>query len=107
MLVQHGGTAVEEIEVEVGPLSGVEPVLLQEAFERLAPNSASRGAALKIREVPLEAVCESCQGAFVVESYCFHCPNCGSTSVRTTRGDEYRLLKVTIRQAVPHSESRL
>jgi hydrogenase nickel incorporation protein HypA/HybF len=101
VLAQHRGTAVEEIEVEVGPLSGVEPLLLRAAFERLAPESASQGAALTIREVPLEAICRSCDAVpFVVESFSFRCPLCGSTSVRTTRGDEFRLLNVTIRQSV-------
>ena len=32
---QHHATEVEDIEVEIGPLSGVEPLLVREAFERL------------------------------------------------------------------------
>jgi hypothetical protein len=32
---QHHATEVDDIEVEIGPLSGVESLLVQEAFERL------------------------------------------------------------------------
>jgi hydrogenase nickel incorporation protein HypA/HybF len=106
LLVRNGGTAVEEIEVEVGPLTGVEPLLLREAFERLAPASASQGAALTIREIPLEARCRGCACNFAVESFRFRCPNCGSTSVQVIRGDEFRLLNVTIRQPLCETEAR-
>ena len=42
----HQGLEVEEIEVEVGPLSGVEPLLLKDAFERLKSESSSSKARL-------------------------------------------------------------
>ncbi len=92
----NGGTAVICIEVEVGPLTGVEPLLVREAFELLAPGTDCEGADLVIREVPLSAECRVCGAEFSVDQLRFECPGCGSTSVRVTHGDEFRLLNVIL-----------
>jgi hydrogenase nickel incorporation protein HypA/HybF len=34
---QHPGTQVGKVEIEVGPLSGIEPLLFESAFQQLAP----------------------------------------------------------------------
>ncbi|MEZ6061336.1 MAG: hydrogenase maturation nickel metallochaperone HypA [Planctomycetaceae bacterium] len=94
--LQHGAATVTRIEVELGPLSGVEPLLVSDAFERLVPATNSPGAELAIREVPLGGICRDCGNDFVVESFRFECPGCGSRSVQVSRGDEFRLLNVTL-----------
>ena len=58
---QHQAISVEEIEVEIGPLSGVEPLLLSSAFDRLkddAPICAN--AVLEIKTVDLLVKCRDC-----------------------------------------------
>lgn len=94
---QYGGRAVEQIDVEIGPLSGVEPLLVREAFDMLAPDSSSRDAILKIHEVPLMACCRDCNAQFLMPSFHFVCPDCSSNSIHITKGEEFRLLDVTIR----------
>lgn len=97
LLRAHGGAAVQNITVEVGPLSGVEPLLVLEAFQRLAPDSpAAAAATLQIEEVALEAACGDCGSGFQVHSFRFQCPACGSQAVRVTGGDEFRLLSIGI-----------
>lgn len=98
LVAEHHGCGVERIEVEIGPLSGVEPLLVKSAFEQLAPNSASRQAELMIHEIPLTAHCEDCHLEFDMESFHFQCPQCRSAYVRIIRGDAFRLLNVTIQQ---------
>ncbi len=93
---EHGGTCVTQVEVEIGPLSGVEPLLVREAFERLVQNTAFRDTDLMIQEVPLRATCVDCQAEFVLDAFRFECPNCQSTPVRVTAGDAFRLLNVTL-----------
>ncbi len=98
ILQSHRGAAVEQIRVEIGPLSGVEPLLVASAFDRLVEDSDCRGANLVIEEVSLDARCESCSREFVIERFRFVCPNCSSRSVRVVRGEEFRLLDLVIRE---------
>ena len=94
--LEHGGLAVDGIHIEVGPLSGVEPLLLQSAFEQVALEYGLSGAVLAIDEVPLTAQCPAC-GLVAVEPVCIRCPTCGTDDVRIVSGDEVRLQNVTIR----------
>jgi hydrogenase nickel incorporation protein HypA/HybF len=102
---EHGGASVERIVVEIGPLSGVEPLLVRGAFEEFAPlTDTAATAELQIEETPLAAECNGCQAEFKIPAFQFVCPACGSTAVRVTRGDEFRLLSVDI--AVPAEDAR-
>lgn len=98
VLTDHRGSAVEQIRVEIGPLSGVEPLLVASAFDRLVETTACSGAALVIEQIELTARCRDCEREFVIEQFRFVCPLCTSGSVQILRGDEFRLLDVTIRE---------
>ena len=99
---QNRATEVEEIEVECGPLSGVEPLLLQSAFERLQSSfGLTRSAKLAIREVGLEIVCLDCHAHSQLTEFHFVCPICDSTSLRVVRGDS--LLLLDVRLTVPEA----
>ena len=102
--VHHGDTelddegfrTVSEIELRIGPLSGVEKVLLESAFETLSINTRFHDACLVIRESPLIAVCVECHQESVLENFIFRCHQCGSSEVQVTDGDEIELVSVTI-----------
>lgn len=100
---QHDAVSVTEVRVEVGPLSGVEPLLLATAFEQLAPRNNAAGAKLFIDEVRLLAKCNSCNREFEVEDFVFLCPMCGG-GVRVVRGDELQLVSVSLQSREPTQE---
>lgn len=100
-ITPHTDCRVDEIRVEIGPLAGVEPLLVESAFDLLAESSTLCGARLVIDEVPLSAECSACKEAFAVERYQFVCPACGSRRVRVTQGDEFRLVSITIEEPCP------
>jgi hydrogenase nickel incorporation protein HypA/HybF len=102
---QHVGAAVTRVEVEIGPLSGVEPLLVRSAFDRLVDRSRWPSAELAIEEVSLGACCRSCAAEFAIEDFAFRCPECASPSVRITSGDQFRLLNVTIETPQPMESS--
>lgn len=93
---EHGSPSVKQIELEIGPLTGVEPLLVRQAFDLLIEDTASANAELVIHEVPLTARCETCQTVFTMDGFHFQCPSCESTSIRVTRGDAFRLLNITL-----------
>ena len=95
VVADHGGRAAVAVCVEVGPLSGVEPLLVKSAFEQLSDTSSARGATLSIDEVPLTAKCSACDSEFEVIDFRFACPACGSGETQTIRGDAFRLMSVT------------
>jgi hydrogenase nickel incorporation protein HypA/HybF len=92
---KHDAKHVSEVRVEVGPLSGVEPLLLEAAFEQLASESPVAGAKFVIDEVALLAECQPCGCEFELSSFDFRCPTCRG-SVRVTRGDEFLLVSVSL-----------
>lgn len=96
--VEQHGLAVEAVRIEIGPLAGVEPLLVQSAFAELASACDMTGTSLIIEEVPLSARCTNC-GVVEVSSARIACPKCGSTTVRVVSGDEVRLKSITIRHA--------
>lgn len=92
----HGGADVTEIEVEIGPLSGVEPLLVESAFERLVPQTAFSETRLVVRCIPLQGVCRTCDRDFAAPELRFDCPLCGARHIRIVRGEEFRLMSVTL-----------
>ena len=93
-----GGGVVDAIYVAVGPLAGVEPLLMQTAFEQIAADFQMGVTQLVIDEVPLTARCPVC-GPVAVELVRILCSTCGSPDVTITGGDEVRLQSVTVQCA--------
>ena len=98
--------AVTEVRVSIGPLSGVEPLLVQGAFDQLAPDSSLTGCRLRIDHAALEARCRQCGEDFAVESFVFKCPVCGSGLVRVTAGDEFRLVSISVEETCSEGMTR-
>lgn len=94
--VEYHATEITEIEVEIGPLSGVEPLLVKSAFERVAASTECRSAKLSIHHVGLEATCQNCGEEFEMQQLRFCCPCCEAERISITRGEEFRLLNVTL-----------
>ena len=93
----HNAVAVEEIEVEIGPLSGVEPLLIKEAFQRLKETISWPGLQLCVQQVALEVLCNDCDRESQLLDFRFVCVHCGSTSLQIIRGDSFRLLNVKVK----------
>lgn len=98
LALAHGACAVEEIRLRIGPLAGVEPLLLQSAFERLVARSSLSGARLVLVEVPLVATCRVCHVESPLESLDFRCAHCGSRDVQVIQGDGLVLESIQIRE---------
>jgi hydrogenase nickel incorporation protein HypA/HybF len=93
---KEGGAGVTAVEVEVGPLSGVESSQLAEAFHHLTVDSELSQAILHINQAPLIARCAVCQRQFEVNDYFFRCPECGDRDVVVEHGDGVIIRTVTI-----------
>ncbi len=99
LMIDHGGQRVREVHLSVGEFSGVEPELLEIAFDEMVIETPLRGAVLELEQVPLEAECEACGNQFAVERFVFLCPACGSSSVSVLRGEELMLESLVMEEA--------
>ena len=68
---EHHATQVTQVRIEVGLLSGVEPILMSEAFERLKLGTMCREAVLAIEDIGLTCRCQSCQTNYTTAELSF------------------------------------
>lgn len=100
---QHGATRVERILLQVGPLSGVEPTLLQHAFPLAAAGTLAAGATLDIAPAPVRVACNDCGAESDASPNRLLCGTCASFRTRLICGDELLLarLELTLPDAPP------
>ncbi len=99
LVTTHGGGRVRAVRVEVGPLAGVEPVLLNEAFLRLRASSSAAEAELIVDAVALTSRCRACQLEYQSDELRFVCPTCGGMNTELTGGDSFILHSFTLVQS--------
>lgn len=81
---------ITQIRLQVGLLSNVEPVLLQNAYEAVTATDqpAFRDVTLAVELVPVEVSCPNCEAISKVENYHFKCAACGTPTNQIVRGTE-------------------
>jgi hydrogenase nickel incorporation protein HypA/HybF len=93
----HGASVVERIVIEIGPLSGVEPTLLAQAFSFARAGSCAADAVLSIETTAVTIICMDCGAQSVTTPNRLLCGVCGEYRTRITAGDELRLRRVELR----------
>ncbi|MBK1719063.1 hydrogenase maturation nickel metallochaperone HypA [Thiocystis violacea] len=95
---EHGATGVERILLKVGPLAGVEPLLLQHAYPLAAVGTIAEHAELVIEPSQVRVRCQECDAETDAKPNRLLCGACGSFKTRLISGDELLLanLELTI-----------
>jgi len=89
---ESGASSVTKVVVQVGVLSGVEPHLLELAFNTFKEGTVAEGAELLIELDKLRVSCHDCGGEFTKDELNAVCPRCGSLNT-DVKGGEDLLLK--------------
>lgn len=89
---------IRTIRLQVGELAGVEPILVQSAFDELKAETISPDCVLMIEHVPLTARCRDCERVVILKELRFQCPCCHSTSLDIVEGDTVRLASIEIEE---------
>jgi hydrogenase nickel incorporation protein HypA/HybF len=92
---QHAAS-VSDIFVSVGPLSGVEGVLMQNAFPIAAAGTVANKARLHLQATPVRVCCEECGEESEVPVNRLVCEYCGDWRTRLVSGDELILQRVVL-----------
>jgi hydrogenase nickel incorporation protein HypA/HybF len=90
---------VIEINVQIGPLSGVEPHLLQQAFSVASAGTLAEGAALNLTTMPVQVRCQQCHRVTTALPSRLVCGHCGDWRTRVVSGDDLLLTTVELSTA--------
>lgn len=98
---EHGARAITGVTVQVGPLSGVEPELLVQAFSIASAGGIADGAELKVDTLPIRVHCERCGAQTDATANRLLCGVCGDWHTRLLSGDELLLASVELETGKP------
>jgi hydrogenase nickel incorporation protein HypA/HybF len=94
----HQAHRVDKVVLRIGPLSGVEPRLLQDAFPIARAGTVAADAELLIEELPLTVRCQSCGAETAAQPNRLICGACGDWHTQLISGDELLLASVELTQ---------
>ena len=87
---------VEEIELEIGELSGVEMTSFDFAWKQGIKNSVLSQAELIINRPPGQGQCLDCENTFVMYQLYDACPHCKSPFITIQQGKEMRVKSLVV-----------
>jgi len=94
--LEHSAVRVTDIYLTIGPLSGVEPHLLEQAFPIAAADTVAKNARLTIDKSPVRVYCEECGKETIVAANRLLCGACGTWQTELRGGDEMILQRVEL-----------
>jgi hydrogenase nickel incorporation protein HypA/HybF len=101
---QEGATQVDSIVLSIGPLSGVEPPLLDRAFEIARMGTVAQSAELEIGTGPIVVECRTCGSSGEASVNRLLCPACGDWRVSVRQGEEMTLMRVEL-SGIPETQA--
>jgi hydrogenase nickel incorporation protein HypA/HybF len=94
--VRENAARVTSITLRIGPLSGVEPDLLADAFPIAAVGTAAEGAELRFEHLPVRVQCTACGTESDASVNRLVCAACGDYRTRLVSGDEMLLASLEL-----------
>lgn len=94
------------VTVVIGPLSGVEPALLRQAFPLASAGTCAARAELTIHSPPVRVKCRQCRLEGAAAPNRMLCIHCGAWQVDVVGGDELLLGSVALRPLSERSAQR-
>lgn len=87
---------ITKITLNIGPLSGVEPDLLRNAYPLAAAGSVAEDAELVMEIADVVVSCSRCDAETTVTPNKLLCGSCGDFRTRVISGDELTLMRVEL-----------
>lgn len=99
--VQEQAKCVTAIQVRIGPLSGVVPDLLEQAFPLVSAGSIAEQACLRLEQSGVRVRCQHCGKESDVQPNRLLCSHCGDYHTQLISGDELLLVSVELERDQP------
>ena len=85
---------VTKVIVKIGVLSGVEPDLLQTAFDTFKEQTVCHDAVFLINHQKIVIDCFDCNTQSTLQKHEFACPKCESVDLKVTDGEDMYLMSL-------------
>ncbi len=94
---EHNAKEIEELELEIGNLAGVELHTLTFALESSVKGTMLENARIVRRDIRGEGRCGDCGTVFEMNRYIEPCPKCGSYFINIVKGKELRIKSIVVK----------
>lgn len=94
---ERHSSAVEEVELEIGRLAGVEIQTLDFALESAVKGTMLEQARIVRHIIEGEGQCMDCDNVFALETLFSNCPRCKSWCIKIYKGKELRIKSIVIK----------
>lgn len=95
-VVENNASSVSKVVVKIGVMSGVEPDLLQTAFDTFKEATVCENAEFVINIQNVIILCTECKTEKVLQELEYKCDNCGSINVEVVDGEEMYLMQLEL-----------
>lgn len=92
----NDATKVTKVIVKIGVMSGVEPDLLQTAFDTFKEETICHNAQFVINIQKVKILCNECHTTSELEKNEYCCPKCESTQLDILDGEEMYLMQLEL-----------
>jgi len=103
---RHRADAVAKITLRIGPLSGVEPRLIRDAFPIARAGTVAERAELIVEQTPVRVRCLRCGAESDCKPNRLLCSACGDTRTQLLSGDELLLVSMDLTPATRNKITR-
>lgn len=93
---KNSASAIQEITIEVGDLSGVEADAFGSALELLVKDSILENATISIIRTSGKGKCNTCNLEFEMNHRMAVCPQCKCFPSKISGGDEFRVVSLVV-----------
>ena len=93
---QNDATKVTKVVVKIGVMSGVEPHLLNEAFNLFKKGTVCDGCEFIMNVQKVKIECRECQQVSLLQKNEYHCPYCKSVDVSVIDGEDMFLMQLEL-----------
>lgn len=92
----NDASKVTKVVVKIGVMSGVEPDLLQTAFDTFKEDTVCHDAKFIMNIQKVKISCNDCSSENELEKNEYLCPNCQSTNINIMDGEEMFLMQLEL-----------
>ncbi len=95
---KHNAKKVTKLEIKIGVLSGVEPELLQTAFDTFKEGTICEESEFIMKIQPVVVKCQNCgfEGELSKDEYL--CPKCQSAEIKIIDGEDMYLMSLELEE---------
>ncbi|MCA6450564.1 MAG: hydrogenase maturation nickel metallochaperone HypA [Chitinophagaceae bacterium] len=93
---RHDASVIEEIELDIGCLSGIEMESFDFAWKQAVKRTILENARRTVNRIEGRALCLDCNTDFTMEHLYDGCPNCGSHLSQIRSGKELKLRSLVL-----------